>query len=299
MTATTEHATGFGPLAEPLHPDAATSADPDYKDNAYFGFWTHVGTAPVFGEVHMSTSPNGLRRARIAVTVDDHIIEIDEDCPKGTYTSEHISFDVAGALSVDHPDLKVEMTYTPRYQPMNYSPKKLMGATGDHEPIRHYEMGVGVSGTITARGETIQVDGLGFRDRSWGFRDESKLWREYLTVWGTFEGFDIAAMKFELMDGVTVTDGFLNTDEGQRRVTEMNITYDPAGTFHTLRFLLDGTEERIITRRQYLGGYWLPMGPQKEEGAPCFHAFDEFAEFDAWGHIGRGIVGYGIQRNIK
>jgi hypothetical protein len=106
-------------------------------------------------------------------------------------------------------------------------------------------------------------------------------------------------MKFEDRHGKTIVDGFLNAADGQRKVTEMNYTYDPAGMFKTLRFTLDGTEERLIHRTAHLGGFWLPMGPQRKEGDLCFQAYDEFAEFDAWGSRGRGIVGYGIQRNMK
>jgi hypothetical protein len=49
------------------------------------------------------------------------------DCPKSGYTSEHIDFDTNGRLTVRHPDLEVDITYTPRFQPMDYSPKTHSG----------------------------------------------------------------------------------------------------------------------------------------------------------------------------
>jgi hypothetical protein len=298
MTAETiKRPVDFGPLAEPLHPGIAGPDDPDYRDNAYFGIWSH--TEDVFAEVHVSTSPNAFRWARIEVSVNGRTVEINEDCPEDSYRSEHIDFDTNGRLTVRHPDLDVDITYAPRFQPMDYSPKKVMGGLVSDKPLRHYEQGTSVTGTITMRGETVDFDGLGFRDRTWGFRDDSRQWQEYITVWGTFDGFDLTAMKFQDMAGTTIADGFLNSADGsQRRVTEMNFTYTPAGTMKHLRLILDGIEERIVERTRSIGGFWLPMGPRKPEGATCFHAYDDFAELNAWGSPGRGIVAYGIQRML-
>lgn len=287
----------FGPLAEPIHPDAAGKDDPSYKDNAYLGFWSH--DEAIVGEVHMSTSPNVFRRARFSITAKGHTVEIIEDCPPGSFVSEHIDFDSNGRVQVDHPDLKADFTYEPRFAPMDFSVGKVMGGLIDEHPLHHFEQGTTISGKFTIYGEEIILDGHGFRDRTWGYRDEAMHWQEYMTVWCVFDDGDFTGMKFQDRAGRTIVDGFLNTAEGQRNVTQMNFTYDPAGMLKTLRFTLDDSEERLVHRTRGLGGFWLPMGPQREEGDDCFWAYDEFAEFDAWGSKCRGIVGYGIQRNMK
>ncbi len=53
----TEIAKTWGPLAEPIHPDAAQPGDPVWKDNAYLAFWDTANE--IFGTFHVSTSPNG------------------------------------------------------------------------------------------------------------------------------------------------------------------------------------------------------------------------------------------------
>lgn len=49
-------ATAWGPLAEPVHADAADGTEPTWKDNAYLSFWDVEGA--VYGTFHVSTSPN-------------------------------------------------------------------------------------------------------------------------------------------------------------------------------------------------------------------------------------------------
>jgi hypothetical protein len=247
----------------------------------------------------MSTSPNAFSRARIAITADNRTVEIDEDCPPGSFTSEHIDFDLDGRVCVDHPDLKLEFRYEPRFAPMDFSPVKVMGGLVPNEPMQHHEQTVTLTADITMHGADVSFTGLGFRDRSWGFRDEARQWQEYLTVWGTFDDFDLSALTFMETSGRVIVDGFVNSAEGQRRVTETHFTYDPSGMLKTLRLVLDGTDERLVHMTHRLGGYWLPMGPQRGEGDPVLHSYDEFTELDAWGSTGRGILAYGIQRNLK
>ncbi|MGH9003074.1 MAG: DUF7065 domain-containing protein, partial [Acidimicrobiia bacterium] len=55
----------WGALAQPIHADAAGAGDPPWRDNAFLGFWS--STEPIFGAVHVSTSPNTEgRRARFS-----------------------------------------------------------------------------------------------------------------------------------------------------------------------------------------------------------------------------------------
>lgn len=72
----------WGPLAEPIHSDAAGPTDPVWKDNAYLSFWDTANE--VFGSFHVSTSPNGTgaRRARCSVSVRGNVLEIIEDLPR-------------------------------------------------------------------------------------------------------------------------------------------------------------------------------------------------------------------------
>jgi hypothetical protein len=91
--------TQFGPLATPIHEDFAAPGDPPWRDNAYLGFWDSA--RQLFGEVHVSTSPNGGgRRARVETFVDGRFCEIDEELEPGTFRSESVDFDIDGTVRV-------------------------------------------------------------------------------------------------------------------------------------------------------------------------------------------------------
>jgi hypothetical protein len=143
----------------------------------------------------------------------------------------------------------------------------------------------------------IEIDGHGFRDRTWGYRNESQQWRELLTVWGVFDEFDLTAMTFVGVDGKPVIDGFVIDAGGVRKVIGMNYTYTGAGLFKRVVLTLENGEERTVEAGDERSGFWLPMG-LAEQQSPVFQSYDEFLTLDAWGSHGKGIIGYGILRSI-
>src|SRR5689334_14320512 len=123
MTAET---TSFGPLAEPPHPDAAGRDDPPWRDNAYLCFWSD--TEPVFGHMHVSTSPNApLTWSRFVLYVDGKLLTIDEPVERGAFASESITFDVGGPVTVKHEDVSLQLECTPRFAPHDFCADATLG----------------------------------------------------------------------------------------------------------------------------------------------------------------------------
>src|SRR5581483_11048937 len=164
------------------------------------------------------------------------------------------------------------------------------------EPLRHHQQAARVEGTAGLRGASVTITGEGVRDRTWGYRDESAQLVEYVAVTGVFDSFYLSAMKFLGPDGTTVVDGFVTDGPEPARVTAMRVTRDAAGLFlQTVITLADGSE-RTVRNRERRGGFWVPMGVDRE--GPTMSAYDEFLTYDPDGRQGNGVVEQGILRRL-
>ncbi|HSV40286.1 MAG TPA: hypothetical protein VLI04_16110 [Nocardioidaceae bacterium] len=285
-------ATTWGPLAEPIHSDAAGPGDPVWKDNAYLSFWDVAGG--VFGSVHVSTSPNGegARRARCSVSGHGVVVEVVEDLEPGTFSSDSIHFDLDGTVRVDHPTLQAELTYLPLYAPADYAVTGLIPELVPGKPLQHFQQGCTVTGTVTVGGSTYNLDAEGMRDRTWGFRDEVAQWVEYAGLIATFEGAFITAIKFVSRTGEVAGDGFFATAEGVQVIERIHFRRDAAARFirATLE-LADGSTRTVsITARET--GFWVPMGAESD--GPAFGTYDDFMQLDLDGAPGAGLFEQGI-----
>jgi len=289
MTAAT---TTWGPLAEPIHPDAAGAADPVWKDNAYLSFWDIA--RGVFGTVHVSTSPNGegARRARCSVSVGGTMVEVVEELDPGTFSSESIHFDLDGTVRVDHPTLAAELTYLPLYAAADYAVTGLIPELVPGKPLQHFQQGCTVTGRVTLAGTTYDVDAQGMRDRTWGFRDEAAQWVEYAGLIATFEGAFVTAIKFVSRTGEVAGDGFYATSEGVQPIAKIHFRRDAAARFVRAQLeLADGSSKEVsLIARQ--AGFWVPMGAESD--GPAFGTYDDFMQLELDGAPGAGLFEQGI-----
>lgn len=286
----------FGPLAEPIHTDAAGPGDPPWRDNAYLCFWSD--TAPVFGQIHVSTSPNDPRRfARVALCIDGSPLEVVEPLEPGTFAGESIVFGLDGRITVDRPDLTIDLQYRPRFTPTDYLESEVMGGLVQGAPLYHIEQGCDISGTVTVKDRTFVIAGKGFRDRTWGYREESKQWSEWVTVWACFDTFDLTALKILQSSGTTRVDGFVVDDAGQTRVSAIRYVYNGAGRLQGAELTLEDGGTRSVTHTGGRAGLWLPVGPDGHSG-PVLESFAEFPDLECEGQFGRGLVGYGVLRRL-
>jgi hypothetical protein len=285
----------WGALAQPIHTDVAGPDDPPWRDNAFLGFWSC--TEPIFGAVHVSTSPNTEgRRARFSLAAGGQVVEVVEPLEPGSFRSRSIDFGLDGLVVVDAPDVKAELQMTPLFAAVDYTEKEAFRPLIPGQPLRHHQSAARVDGTALLGGEHFAITGEGVRDRTWGYRDESAQLVEYVAVTAVFDSFYLSAMKFLGPDGTAVVDGFITDGPEPSRVTAMRVTRDAAGLFLQTTITLADGSERAVRSTQRRGGFWVPMGVERE--GPTMSAYDEFLTYDLDGQRGNGVTEQGILRRL-
>jgi hypothetical protein len=296
MNTTQPTTMNWGPLKQPPH-DTIPEGDGKaaWKDNAYVAFWDPGQRA--FGTLHVSTSPNAEgRRARVSMSVDGTVVEVIEELPPASFKGNAIEFDLAGRMTVDHPELQLEATVTPRLQIADYTPGQVIPPMGG-APLHHYQVTVDVTGSCSLRGKTIALDATGIRDRTWGYRDESTNITEYFWFFATFTDWSITAMRFFAHDVPERTDGFVITQDGLRAVREIGVVRDASGLCAEARFALDDGTQLALRSQGRKGGFWIPMSWERH--GPTMSAYDEFASFKtADGQEGFGVAEHGNVRQL-
>ncbi|MEA2172050.1 MAG: hypothetical protein QOF76_5350 [Solirubrobacteraceae bacterium] len=285
----------WGPLSEPIH-GPVPEGRPPYKDNAYLAFWDAKNG--VYGVFHFSTSPNAEgRRSRITVQGGGRTAEIIESPEPGTFDTASISFDLDSTYSVDGEGLSGRLTATPHHAIADYNTGMLPELV-EGEPLMHYQRAARVTGTFTIDGETVNVDGYGLRDRTWGYRDESVSFVEYIGLMAVLGNNTLACMSFMGPSGKTMTDGFwLDDDGGAEHISKMEVTRDASGLWAAGKFSLDNGEEVTVRTTSRPAGFWVPMG--WERTGPTMAAYDEFVGLrTADGVEGMALVEQGQIRNI-
>lgn len=280
----------WGWLAEPVHGEAPVDG-PAWRDNAWLAFWDPP--ARTFGIVHVSTSPNlGGRRARCSVTVGERATELIEPLEPGTFRSRSIDFDLDGKVVVDSPGLRLELVTRPRFVAGDYSASGVIPVLEAGFPLRHYQQGAVVTGHLVAGDVAVDIDGLGFRDRTWGPRNEAVQFVEWLGVEGCLCDFDLTAIRFRDSAGTITTHGFLLGPEAAVPVPRLSVTRDPAGLIDGLSLVAADGRAMTFELRRARGGFWLPMG---DGGAPpSTLAYDDSVDFLLDGRVcGSGIAEQG------
>lgn len=288
--------TGWGPLAEPIHAEAAGPNDPVWKDNAYVSFWDFEHS--VFGSFHVSTSPNGTgsRRARCSISARDKVVEIIEDLPPGTFSSPSIHFGLDGCMTVRHPRLRVDLVNTPLFEPADYCARSVLPELVSNKPLQHYQQACAVSGTVTLDGSHSEVGGRGMRDRTWGFREETAQWIEYAGLVATVGDTFVTAMKFLGADGTLRSDGFIIGENRSSAITDMTFGRDAAAQFRLARLHTADGYDTVITLSSRLGGFLVPMGAASE--GPSFGTYDDFIAVSNGTDDGAGLFEQGILHRV-
>jgi hypothetical protein len=293
---TTRAAEIWGPLAQPTHstvPEGdGTSA---WKDNAYVSFWDEA--QQVFGTLHVSTSPNAEgRRARMSLSVDGRLVEVIEELAPASFQSESIEFDLDGRISVDSPELTVDLHLAPRLALGDYTPGAVIPPMGG-APVHHYQRTVDVTGTCRLKGRDLTINATGIRDRTWGYRDESVNIKEYFWFFATFPDFSITAMRFFADDVPERTDGFVLRENDVQSVRTIGVVRDASGLCAEAIFGLEGGDELRLRSQGRQGGFWIPMSWERH--GPTMSAYDEFCPFTTPdGTRGYGVAEHGNVRQL-
>lgn len=295
----TEVDTGWGPLARPLHAEVPQDPRP-WRDNAFLCFWDPAQR--LTGVLHISASPNavGGRRARVSVRLGHSTVEVIESLDFATWNSESITFDPDTGFTVDGPGIAGSLAFTPLHALATFagdhSPKAF--ALDAEHPLHHFQRSARVTGRLTVHGQSVEVDGFGYRDRTWGFREESVSVQEYYGTMWVFPELSVSAIRLLGQDGKTASIGFVCDAAGTVPVTGMSIVRDAAGLFLATRIDRaegDPLEVRLVER---YGTFWCPMGMEEQAG-PTLSAYDEWGSLrTADGVQGFGLLEQGITRKL-
>ena len=289
--------TDWGDLAHPVRDDDPGEGLPVWKDNAYLCFWDAVTGA--HGVIHVSTSPNAEgRRARASLSVNGRADEVAETLEPGSFASESISFGLDGPIEVEADGLRASLHHAPRGRWCDYGTTGIVPELVEDEPLQHFQGAASVTGTIEVAGESIDVNGVGLRDRTWGYRDESAMWPEYIGVVVDIEGKLLTVMKFQGSDGSTASSGFILSDDDPVPTAGLEgITRDASGLFAAATVTTEDGEELELRMTRRFGGFWVPMGWERQ--GPTMSAYDELIEVRTGdGRVGHGLVEQGIVRRL-
>jgi hypothetical protein len=287
---------GWGGLADPLHHEVATAPDgPPWRENVFFAFWDRA--ASTYGTIHAMTSPNAEgRRARISLAVDGRQAEVIEPLDPMVLRSAAIDVDLDGKVRAATSDLAVDLVFSPRLAPIDYTAAQSLPGLVEAEPLHHFQGSATVEGTATVAGATVEVRGTAIRDRTWGWREEVQSWAEYYAFFLCFDGFDVTMMKFRETSGRDRVGGFLVGDRSGR-VTGSRITRTAAGLFAGITLSLDGGELLDLRGGPRQAGFFVPLGVEREGAAIC--VYDEFLPVHTGdGEAGFGMVEQGILRQV-
>ncbi|HEY1968639.1 MAG TPA: hypothetical protein VGH89_11885 [Pseudonocardia sp.] len=278
----------WGPLAEPMHVDKEIGPDdPPWRENVFLSFADRAQRCFVIAHLQGGRTDAGMF-ARVSVLQDDHLTQIYEPLPPMTFSSEHVSFDLAGQLRAKSEDLQLELTLTPVREPIDYSRSAALPGLKKSEPLRHYEQGGRFTGSVTTRWGSLEVAGSVIRDRTWGWRQEIASWSEYYASFLAFDDFDLAVMKFSTLTGDVPAHGAL---VGGRTgtVTQSSVRRrDETGSIVELDLVLaDGSPLNLRLGKPEARIFCPLNDPQ---GPVAFTAYDDLVEV----RTGDGAVGFGI-----
>jgi hypothetical protein len=287
MTAATENDGSPSPLIQPIHRISPPAGSKPWRDNAFLLFWD-PGSG-VYGSAHVATSPNAEgRRARFSLVVGGRDFEIVEPLAPQSFASESIEFDVPNSVvRVRSALLSADLELSPRFGVADYGASGIFPSLSAQEPVRHYQQGLTVTGTVRLPDAEIRVDARGLRDRTWGYRDESVSMQEYVALVASFPDHTLTVMRMMAADGSDRMEGYRLTDTAEP-LSGFGVTRDAAG------FLVEAHIEGLggdftLCAVDRPAGFWVPMGMQRR--APAIRAYDEFVALrSSDGQDGFGVV---------
>lgn len=289
--------TGWGPLSTPPRTDHP-GVDVPWRDNIFICFWDPAKR--LSGILHTSSSPNAEgRRTRVSVTLGRTSVEVIEEPGFGTWSTDSITVDGGPGFSVDAPDLAAEITTTPLFALGDFTGDQAPAAfsADTSAPIVHYQRAARVTGRLVVEGRAVEIDGFGFRDRTWGFRDESLNMNEYYGHMWVFPEFAINAMRLQGTDGSDVVLGFYLDATGSVPATDMTIVRDAAGLLASCRVQIADGRVFDVAATERLTSFWCPMGPTRS--GPVLSSYDEICALRTQdGIAGHGLTEQGMVRRI-
>ncbi len=295
----TQLAPTWGPLATPIHTDkpARDASGTTWRDYALFTWWDPANEVYVMTHHMSSPDPETPGRTRVSATVGDRSYEVIEIPGDDSYNSESITLDLDGRLTVKHPKLSLDVTFSPLYQGVDFHAAKGMPTLTPDTPLHHYEHPLRAAGSVSLQGgQSRSFDGVGLRDRTWGFRNESAIWAEYQYLMVDLDDSFLILLKMRGTVDAQRDIGFVLT-EGHQDAVQFSWAFNGSGLFNDVSVTLPSGEVLTLEITDRPAGFWVPMG-WRQTGA-VMSAFDDFVLMrTATGRDVSGLASYGILRQL-
>jgi len=288
----------WGPLATPIHSrqPARDANGTTWRDYALFTWWDPANEVYVMTHHMSSPDPGTPGRTRVSATVGDRSYEVIEVPADNSYDSESISLDLGGRLTVDHPQLTLDVSFTPTYQAVDFHAAKGMPTLTPDTPLHHYEHPLRASGSVTLKGDSRAFDAAGLRDRTWGFRSETAQWAEYQYLMVDLDDSFLILLKMKGVVDPQRDIGFLLA-EGNQEDVDFSWAFNGAGLFNDVNVVLPSGDELTLEVTARPAGFWVPMG-WRQTGT-VLSAFDDFVLLrTGTGRDVAGLATYGVLRTL-
>jgi hypothetical protein len=288
----------WGALATPIHQGMAPVDDAGipWREYCLFCWWDPA--ADVYVMTHHMSSPDPAfpGRSRVSAWAGGKSFELIEPTHPDSHSSDHVDVDLDGRLIVRHPELRLDVTFDPKYQAIDFHAAKGLPSARADQPLHHFEQPQQATGSITVRGETRSFHGVGLRDRTWGYRSESSIWDEYQYLMADLGDEFLVFWKLKGARGPQIDLAFRMTDQRQEQIEQFAFARNGSGLLNDVEAgLPDGTVTIEIVDRPV--GYWVPQGGRQT--GPTFSAYDEFVHLRlSDGRRGAGLATYGILRKL-
>jgi hypothetical protein len=165
---------------------------------------------------------------------------------------------------------------------------------GPHFSLGHFNQHTQVTGTIDVDGESVSIDGFGWRDHSWGPRYWQAIWayRLFLVTFGPERA--LMLLKNMYPDGTSRRFGVLLIDDAYEEVTDLDVSTTWSAD-HDPESMVLGV--RTAQRTALIEGRVLTMSPlrnrRRADGELLVSRVAEgFTEFSWDGLTGLGMTEY-------
>jgi hypothetical protein len=289
----------WGPLATPIHRGVQPRDDDGtpWREYVLFCWWDPDND--VYAMTHHMSSPDSdfHGRSRVSAYAGGRAVEVIEPTHPDTHQSDSISVDLDGHLKVDHPDLQLDVTLDPLFQPIDFHAVKGLPSLKADQPLHHYEQPQRAHGKIAvAGGEERGFDAVGLRDRTWGYRSESAIWDEYQYIMVDAQDSFLVLLKMKgTADPRQIDLGFKLTEGAQENV-DFAFARNGSGLLNDVS-VESGSGSLTLDIVARPVGFWVPQGGRQT--GPTFSAYDEFVLIEASdGRRLAGLATYGILRTL-
>ncbi|GLR68932.1 hypothetical protein GCM10010909_36140 [Acidocella aquatica] len=153
---------------------------------------------------------------------------------------------------------------------------------GYNLPYNHQQQALRASGFVKLAGETININGSGYRDHSWVMRSDAGVAKH---VWCGFvfpeRAFGIKVLSSQARPGITAKEGYVTDADGPRALRRIEVRFEGAGPdgmpAAVVHDVTDVYGQRFVLRSSVAGRHGaVPLVSEAAPGRPAYRIVENF-----------------------